>query len=183
MLNWLKERQARGRTARDLYGSIVTQARQPAFYARMGIPDTAQGRFEVIVLHVAAVMRRLQAEGADGQAVARLLGETFVTDMDDCMREMTFSDLAVPREVKRVAAALFDRHAALDQMDAKALAQGLETQLAYLRTDANPNAIDAQALAHYAVESAKMLAAQPAAQLSEGKIAWPDPAAHGGHAS
>lgn len=180
MLNWLKERQTRARSARELYGAIVMQARQPEFYDGLGIPDTAQGRFEILALHVAVMMRRLQSEGREGQALARVLAETFVTDMDDCMREMTFSDLAVPREIKRIAAALYDRHAALDSSGHAALALALDRQLGYLQKEGRAPAIDSGALARYAGELAGALAAEPLASLCRGQAQWPRLDARGG---
>ena len=76
------------------------------------IPDTPQGRFEMVVLHVVLVVRRLTREGPAGARLARALNEAFIADMDDNMREMTFGDLRVPREIKQVTAALLDRHKA-----------------------------------------------------------------------
>ena len=136
MLGWLRERRNRLATARELYGSIVTQARMPRFYAGWGVPDTTQGRFEMIVLHVVLVLDRLEAEGAEGKRLGRALAETFVVDMDDAMREMTFGDLAVPREIKKAAAALYDRHKAYrrgrEAGGAPALRAALVAQLGYL---------------------------------------------------
>ena len=175
MLNWLKERQHRSRTARELYGSIVAQARHIAFYTACGIPDTAQGRFEILSLHVAAVMRRLQAEGPEGHVVARALGEAFVTDMDDTMREMTFSDLAVPREVKRVAAALYDRHKTLADADPAALSTALAQQMQYLQSEAGAGTIDTAALADYLQRVVARLAAQSRETLFAGSLTWPSP--------
>src|SRR5262245_2447647 len=120
MLAWLKQRGDRQRTARSLYGSIVTQARSRALYERLGVPDTAEGRFEMIVLHIALVLRRLAREGETGNQLGRSLTERFVVDLDDCLREMTVGDMAVPRQVKRAVAVLHDRYAmygaALDNM-------------------------------------------------------------------
>lgn len=179
MLNWLKERQSRSRIAQELYGSVVSQAREPHFYTDLGVPDIARGRFEVIALHVALVMRRLQQEGEEGQNLARALSETFVVDMDDNMREMSFSDLAVPREVKKTAAALYDRYTLLQgasdpvRDDPDPFAQGLAASLAYL-TSATPDAaVDSQRLASYLRLATSSLAAQPFRSLLESGPAWP----------
>ncbi len=96
-------------TARELYGAVVALARTPIFYAAYGVPDTPEGRFELIVLHLSVVIERLNGGGAGGRTLARLLGETFVTDMDDNMREMGVGDLAVPKKLKRAAAGLYER--------------------------------------------------------------------------
>jgi cytochrome b pre-mRNA-processing protein 3 len=178
MLAWLKTRTHRRRTARSLYGSIVARARAPVFYADWGVPDTVQGRFEMIALHLVLMLRRLAAEGRAGERLARALTEEFVVDLDDAMREMTFGDLAVPREVKRAAAALFDRHqaygAALDSPAGGSMAAAIRTQLSYLGCG---EALDAEAIAAYVGRCASALAAEPAEAVLAGRAAWPPIAA------
>ena len=98
MLAWLRQRRDRRRTARSLYGSIVTQARSSGLYATLGVPDTHEGRFEIIVLHLVLVLRRLAREGERAERSGRALTEAFVVDLDDTLREMTVGDLAVPRQ-------------------------------------------------------------------------------------
>jgi len=177
MLAWLKTHRDRQRTARSVYGSIVTQARRQAFYARWGVPDSVQGRFEMVVLHVALVHARLAAEDAAGRDLAQAVSEAFVVDMDDIMREMTFGDLTVPREVKRAAAALYDRHtaylAALAEPDNISLQRAILAQMAYLGAGAR---LDAGELARYVREAAGGLAAQPSDAVLAGQLAWPEPA-------
>jgi cytochrome b pre-mRNA-processing protein 3 len=177
MLTWLKSSRDRWQVARSLYGSSVTAARAGAFYAQWGVPDTLQGRFEMIVLHVALTLRRLGTEGELGKRLSVALTEAFVVDMDDGMRELTFGDLAVPREIKRAAAALFDRHSAyltaLAPQSDKPLAEVLQAQLSYLA----PGGLDAARLAHYVNRCAVALDAQPSKEILSGRIVWPDPAA------
>jgi len=178
MLTWLKSSRDRRQVARSLYGSSVTAARARAFYAQWGVPDTLQGRFEMVALHVALVLRRLGAEGEAGRSLGVALTEAFVVDMDDGMRELTFGDLAVPREIKRATAALFDRHAAylaaLATTPDISLAETLQAQLAYL---APGGGLDGRQLAGYVRSCASALEAQPAAQIFAGRIEWPNPAA------
>jgi len=177
MLAW-RQMSNRRQTARSLYGSIVTRAREPAFYAAWRVPDTVQGRFEMIALHLVLVLRRLAVEGRMGERLARALTETFMVDLDDAMREMTFGDLAVPREVKRAAAALFDRHraylAALGAAHDMTLAQTIGDQLAYLGAGED---LEAQAIAAYVRQCASALDAEPAAPILAGQVAWPPLAA------
>jgi cytochrome b pre-mRNA-processing protein 3 len=178
MLAWLKTRSDRQQIARSLYGSIVARAREPLLYLKLRVPDTVQGRFEMIALHLVLVLRRLQEEGEAGGALAQALTEAFVVDLDDSMREMTFGDLAVPREVKRAAAALFDRHqaylAALDAGSASMLADALTAQLAYLGAG---KGLDTGALADYVRGAACALEHQPASLILAGQIGWPRPKA------
>lgn len=177
MLASLRKMSDRRHVARCLYGSSVTQARSATLYAAWGVPDTLQGRFEMIVLHLALVLRRLRAEGADGRALGQALTETFVVDMDDSMRELTFSDLRVPKEIKRATAALFDRHtaylAALSTSRDGSLAEALGAQLAYL----GPGGLDAQALAEYVRRCAHALDRVPAADILAGRLDWPQQSA------
>lgn len=180
MLNWLKERQTRSRTAQQLYGAIVAQARQPTFYTSLGVPDTARGRFELIALHVVLVLHRLQAEGAATADLARALGETFVVDMDDNMREMSFSDLAVPREIKKAAAALFDRHTLVADAATAApggedpLAANVASALAYLANEAGGTTVEAAGLARYLRSAAASLKAQRGDDLLGSGPRWPE---------
>jgi cytochrome b pre-mRNA-processing protein 3 len=173
MLVWLRQRRDRRRTARDLYGSIVTQARERAFYANWGVPDTTQGRFEIIVLHLVLVLRRLGLETARNQQLARALTEVFVIDMDDAMREMTIGDLAVPREVKRATGALLDRYnaylAGLSEQHDMKLQAALESQLAYL--EISPT--DAAGLSRYTRTAAAALDQQPEREVLAGRLRWP----------
>jgi cytochrome b pre-mRNA-processing protein 3 len=192
MLDWLKTRSGRRQIARSLYGSIVARSREPLFYARLGVPDTLQGRFEMVALHLVLALRRLAAEGREGERLSRALTEAFVVDLDDVMREMTFGDLAVPREVKRAAAALFDRHrayqAALDAPGDAPLADALRAQLSYLYAGegtqaagkaagglphAGGAALDAPGLSHYVRSVASALDAQPSPTILAGRLEWP----------
>lgn len=174
MLTWLHS--GPRQVARSLYGSSVTAAREPALYTGLGVPDTIQGRFEMIVLHVALLLRRLGTEGEAGRRAAVALTEAFVVDMDDGMRELTFGDLAVPREIKRATAALFDRHtaylAALAAGSDGLLAETLETQLAYLGASTH---LDSGRLADYVKRCVAALDGQTAAQILGGEAAWPAP--------
>ena len=172
MLNWIMS--SRRQVARSLYGSSVTAARAPLLYAAWGVPDTLQGRFELIALHVALLLRRLGGEGDAGRRLAVALTEAFVVDLDDGMRELTFGDLAVPREVKRAAAALFDRHqaysAALAADGDVPLQAALEAQLAYLGAG---KALDTVRLADYVRRCAAALEAHDGPQILSGSVIWP----------
>jgi cytochrome b pre-mRNA-processing protein 3 len=154
----------------------VTQARRPVFYANWGIPDTPQGRFEMVVLHLALLVRRLAREGAAGQRLARAVNEQFIVDMDDAMREMTFGDLRVPREIKQVTAALLDRHRAyadaLGETPDVKLQQAIAAQLQYLGDSAQ---FDIVRLADYVRRAASTLDQVSGTRLLDGGLEWPEP--------
>jgi cytochrome b pre-mRNA-processing protein 3 len=112
MLNffdWLRRRSVEGRTATELYGSIVAQARKPLFYSGFGVADVAEKRYEMIVLHVVLVLERLRASEGQGAAISQALVEAFVRDLDGSIREMAVSDTKVPAKVKKAAGGLLDR--------------------------------------------------------------------------
>jgi hypothetical protein len=123
------------------------------------------------------LLERLSQEGRQGATLARALSETFIADMDANMREMSFSDLAVPREIKRAAAALFDRHGAyrpaLAARQPELLQRALEAQLAYL----DAGGLDAGRIAHYMLEAADGIGGQAGSQLLAGRLGWPVPMA------
>lgn len=99
-------------TIEAIYGMIVAQARQPAFYAALNVPDTVNGRFDMLVLHLWPVLRRLKAVGAAD--LAQGLFDRFCTDMDGNLREMGVGDLTVPKRMQAFGEAFYGRTAAYD---------------------------------------------------------------------
>ena len=100
-------------TIEAIYGMIVTQARQPSFYRDLGVPDTVNGRFDLLVLHLWMVLRRFQS--ADGAAnLSQALFDHFCDDMDANLREMGVGDLTVPKRMQAFGEAFYGRAAAYD---------------------------------------------------------------------
>ena len=126
------------RSIRDLYGAIVAQAREPAFYSAYGVPDTVEGRFDLIVLHLVLVLAQIgqeageQALPSDGaaRAIGQRLFDTFCRDLDDNLREMGVGDLAVPKKMRSFAEAFYGRQAAYLTALAAADQRELENALA-----------------------------------------------------
>src|SRR6202040_2604538 len=100
-------------TIEAIYGMIVTQAREPLFYRDLGVPYTVKGRFDLLVLHLWMVLRRLKSiEG--GMGLSQALFDRFCADMDDNLREMGVGDLAVPKRMQAFGEAFYGRTAAYD---------------------------------------------------------------------
>jgi cytochrome b pre-mRNA-processing protein 3 len=97
--------------AHAAYTALVAQARAPVFYARHGVPDTLDGRFEMIVLHVFLVLHRLRAV-PEAQRFGQALYDVLFADMDRALREMGTGDLSIGKQVKLMATALAGRIAA-----------------------------------------------------------------------
>jgi cytochrome b pre-mRNA-processing protein 3 len=159
-----------------LYGEIVSQARQPVFYTAHGVPDTVEGRFDMILLHLILVFKRLEGEPPETVAIGQKVLDLFFTDMDRSIREMGVGDLAVPKKMKKLGEAYAGRSAAygpaLSAADAAALATGLARNV---WIDAAPEGA-AEALAAYALAAFAALAAQPAAEIIAGRPGWIAPA-------
>ncbi len=97
-----------------LYHGIVARARTPRFYGDWGVPDTADGRLELIYAHAALVMRRLRTEGEAGRLLAQDLFDVLFADVDRNIREQGVGDLSVGKHVKRSAQTFLARARALD---------------------------------------------------------------------
>lgn len=100
--------------AQALYKTIVAQARQPALYLGGLVTDTPEGRFEMVVLHAALVMRRLKSRGRAASELAQLLFDTMFADMDDNLREIGVGDLSVGRKIRKMVEAFYGRLRAYD---------------------------------------------------------------------
>ena len=104
----------RSAVAWRLYEAVVDQARKPGHYLLAGVPDTLDGRFELIALHVFVVLRRLRAEGGRTKALAQALFDRMFDDMDRSLREMGAGDLGVGRRVKAMVKAFYGRISAYE---------------------------------------------------------------------
>lgn len=175
MLNWLKSRIKSVDEADRLYGALVAQARTPAFYAHLGVPDTMEGRYELVVLHLFLVLERLRDEGAGADLLSRGTLERFVEDMDDCMREIGVGDLKVPKKVKKAAAGFYERAGQLRPLLSDGTVEPLAAHLATVLIGeiADPGSDPrALALAGYVRNSVRSLAATPFGAIREGHLAF-----------
>jgi cytochrome b pre-mRNA-processing protein 3 len=175
MIFQLFRRTRQDQSITSLYGTIVAQARRPAFYQSFGVPDTANGRLEMILLHTVLLLRRLEPEPAAG-SLAQAVFDLFCQDMDANLREMGVGDLAVPRTMQRIGEAFYGRQAAYRAALASHDPHALITVLARNVLDGRPGA-EAELLAGYVRAAAQALAAQDIAELRAGKLGFPDPAA------
>jgi len=95
--------------AHAIYLAAVKQARQEPFYAACGVPDTLDGRFDLIVLHVFLAMRGLKEGAEAGKKLGQAVMEVMFDDMDQNLREMGVGDLSVGKKVKAMARAFYGR--------------------------------------------------------------------------
>jgi cytochrome b pre-mRNA-processing protein 3 len=104
----LGERKERERLA-PLYRAVVEAGRAPAWYLEGGVPDTVEGRFDMIASLLALVLIRLEHEGQKGAAESVLLTEAFIDDMDGSLRQLGIGDFVVGKHVGKLMGALGGR--------------------------------------------------------------------------
>jgi cytochrome b pre-mRNA-processing protein 3 len=163
------------RTGFVLYGAAVAAAREPIFYTRLGVPDTLDGRFDLVGLHVGLLIRHLRRKPAPGPALAQAVFDAMFNDMDVNLREMGVGDLSVGKRVRAMWEAFHGRasayEAALDDPDPALL----ETALARnVWRGAGPPEVaqGAVALAVIARAQDAALAAWPLDQMAAGQAGF-----------
>ena len=159
--------------ATALYASIVTQSRQPELYSQMGVADTVDGRFDILLLNASLAMRRLTAGGERGAKVSQALFNLLFQDMDQALREMGVGDLIVPKRIKQMGEAFYGRALAYDKAlgsgDDAALTDALVRNVYRGVADAN----GARQLADYATRAYALMKAQSVDDLCDGRIMYP----------
>lgn len=158
--NLFKSRPSR-RSAEALYAAAASQARRPAFYADMGVPDRIDARFELYTLHVLLLILRLRDEGQVGADAGQDLFDAYVSALDNTLRELGVGDVSVGKKMRRLGEAMYGRMTAYEAAilgdDPQALAVAL-TRNILGQEQPTPGMT---ALAAYAMESRAALAGQP----------------------
>ncbi len=174
-LKALFRRSSRPRTADALYLLLVEQARRPEFYERAGVPDTVDGRFDMIALHGFLLMHRLKAEGEAAGKLTQAVYDAMFADLDRSLREMGVGDLGVPKQIKRMVRAFHGRVAAYDSAlegEADALIEALRRNLF---GTVSPEPDQVALMAAYLRREAAALAATPTEELLAGSLAFGPP--------
>ncbi len=152
---------------RRLHAAAVAQSRRPELYRNLGVPDTVDGRFELLTLHIVLLLERLR----DLPAIRQDLFDTYVSDLDGALREMGVGDLSVGRRMKQLGQVFYGRAAAFDAAF-KALPDDLELREVIARTVFRGEGGNAAALAGYASDCRTSLADGPIDSLLAGCPAW-----------
>ncbi len=188
---WFGHREdPREEAAQALYGAIVGQARQVEFYRDCGVPDTVDGRFEMVLLHVFLVLRRLRqaaesgetsgaesasaAEGPAGDLSQRLF-DTLFRDMDASLREMGVGDLSVGKKIKDMVEAFYGRVSSYEtglEAGGAALEAALERNLLGTAEATREQIV---ALSGYVAAAADDLDGQALVSLLEGQVSFAAP--------
>ena len=156
-----------------LYGAAVAAARDPYLYAALGVPDTLDGRFDLVGLHASLLIRRLRHAPEPGAALAQAVFDAMFADMDINLRELGVGDMTIGKRVRAMWEAFHGRasayEAALDQSDNAMLAKAIARNL--WRGDPAPEGA-AAALARLMRAQDAHLSTQPMARLRLGEVGF-----------
>jgi cytochrome b pre-mRNA-processing protein 3 len=159
--------------AQRLYAALTTQARRPEFFLSCGVPDSVDGRFEMVALHAFLLFRRLKGHGEKAGAVAQSVYDVMFGDFDASVRELGAQDLGVGRRIKFMTEAMNGRFAAYEG----GLAGGPNTlELALKRNlygTAEPHDDVLKRMTEYVRKADAGLAGQPVDQLMRGVLNFP----------
>jgi cytochrome b pre-mRNA-processing protein 3 len=154
------------------YRRVVEQARQTVFFADYGVPDTLDGRFELICLHAFLYLHRLKADRPQASAFCQSLFDRMFADFDRSLREMGVGDLSVGKHVKRMARAFYGRVLSYEA----GLAGGDSALAAALARNVfgtvGPPDCAADEMAAYVRNTVRGLRSQSAAELLAGEISF-----------
>ncbi len=168
-----RARRGEREAAERVYCAALAAARQPHFYLRCGIPDTLQGRFEMLTLNLFPVLYRLMHDPGDDPALARRVAESLVEDMDDALRGVGVSDTRVPKRMKTLYGSFAGRVAAYKQ----ALGEGEEAFGAAIARNVFPDGGDerhVRALAAYLSAAVVAMQAADLDAIRRGALPFPE---------
>lgn len=162
--------------ARELYNQVVRHARNQIFYEGYNVPDTPEGRFEMIALFGGMLVNRLCRPdmGREGKILAQAYFDTMFFNLDWSIREMGVGDLGVPRRIKQMMAAFKGRAFAYDEA---VRAGSNEVQHALIRnlygTAAKPDGAVLQAMSEYVAACVRAFEEQGLSDFWQGHITIP----------
>jgi cytochrome b pre-mRNA-processing protein 3 len=168
MLGILKKRNPYEPAARKIYAAALKHIREPSFYTAYGVPDTFDGRFDLLVLHVFLVIDRMVDEKGVGEEFNQALFDVTFADMDQTLREMGIGDMGVPKHMRKMMKAFNGRvHAYHDAMDNGFLRTALIKNL--YGTCEIPPYKSAEMMENYLKASVRALAATSSADILAGQ--------------
>ena len=164
------------RPAYLMYGAAVAAARDPMFYAELGVPDTVDGRFDMVSLHVFLVVRRLGVLADPGPKLAQAVFDAMFSDMDVNLREMGVGDLSVGKRNRAMWEAFHGRaaayQAALAATNDTALEEALRRNVWRGAVSEGDGGDVVRRLARIVRQRDAALGAQDLAGLREGKVGF-----------
>lgn len=159
----------------QLHGKIVAASRRPALYRDFGVPDTFEGRFEMVALHAGLVIRRLSRSSGVGPELGQELTDSVFRHFEVALREIGVGDITVPKRLKRMGEAYFGRNQAygegLDEAGPQRLVAALARNVYGADADSAPMAAD---LARFVRAASDLLERTPIESFARGDVQFPD---------
>ncbi len=175
MITQLLARSPGKASAARLYAAAAAQSRAQALYAHMDVPDTIQGRYEMLTLHVLLLIDRLKGASAEADDVRQRLFDAYVSNLDGALREMGVGDLAVPKRMRKLGEAFYGRaqgfDAAFAALPDRAPLSDLLTRTAFSEN----TGVDPTKLATYVASCRDALAKTELGAVLAGKPNWSRP--------
>jgi cytochrome b pre-mRNA-processing protein 3 len=174
---------AESQLAAQLFNRLVAQARQATFFRDLGVPDTVDGRFDMVALHAFLVFNRLKGQGERGAGLAQAVYDAAIQDMEGSLRQLGAGDVGVGKRIRVMTEALQGRFVAYEaalagsQMDVEA---AIRRNL-YGTVDPNPEAV--RVVARYLREAKESADRQPIDRILRGFFDFPPPPLAPGQAS
>jgi cytochrome b pre-mRNA-processing protein 3 len=176
LLSFLSRGRDRARQGAGIYNALVAQARRPEFYESFDVPDTIDGRFDLIVLHAGLYLPRLRQVRTEGKALAQAAFDQMFANFEQNLRELGVGDMGVPRKVKGMLSAFYGRVTAYDTAvkggDVSVLRSALQRNV-YRGVEVAQPKLDA--LSTYVRAAHEALKAASDDDIVAGTFAWPAP--------
>jgi len=160
-----------------IYAAIVAASRRPELYLAFDVPDSIEGRYEMLMLHAFLYLHRLKGEDEEARAIGQAVFDRLFAELDHSLREMGVGDLSVPKRIKKMATSFYGRISAYDvplaANDFPALEEALARNVYPERSDA---LLLAKSLAPYVTSAAALLGTMTREDLLRSGPRFPDPA-------
>ncbi|MBE1236194.1 ubiquinol-cytochrome C chaperone family protein [Phaeovibrio sulfidiphilus] len=173
----MRQRRDYKRKAAVLYKVVVAQARSPFFYERLGVPDTLDGRYDMLVIHMALLLRRLSSfapgdrptRKAPLPRLAQYLFDLMEKDLKHNIRRIGIQETAITRETRKMLRAFYGRAYSYEmglREGTPALVQALRENL-YRNTEVSADQV--AAMAGYIIRQEERLKVLPEDDFLEGR--------------
>ena len=149
--------------AQELYNSIMRQARAPVFHQSFGVPDTIDGRFDLLALHAFPILAVLESGDTEARKLGVRLADVIFAGFDQALRELGVGDFGIARRIKAMANAFYGRLTAYGSAVSQAALT--EAVIRNLYRGESARAREAEAIASYIISAHRRLRDRPAALL------------------
>ena len=159
--------------AAKLFGRLVAQARARVFYEQLGVPDSVDGRFDMVALHTFLIFQRLRGQGDRAAILSQALYDTLINDFEASLRQLGAGDVGVGKRIRVMTEALQGRIKAYEtalagsQLDL----EGALRRNLYGTTDPDMDAV--RAVANYLRRGKELADSQPVDRILRGIFEFP----------